>query len=974
MSLNLKVGIKDLSISRYDPQTPEKWREDTLSVVATLGVDHMLSGEYTVKTRGSEDPYLAFHKREQKTKVEELRSTPFRRVSQSSKVGQSPDSSHPIEADQSPQYPRDQKAEDGSDDDVESIARDDVSVTKASDIYTDFEVPNQHAANAGVLGKKYARALLEKGLNKRRYFVRIIDGRHYDEPHEERKKRIALWGLMSKSVKHLPYMLTGIDEHDVQSLWDKVCTNAQPNERELMVTYITQLVDHKKENDCGFETWHSKYLDMLEHLSTVGFTLPELAKLGFLFYLLKGDRRFNGVIEKCKDNNWNYPTCVAKITQKATEIGDTKVPLTARRQRVNQIDTQVQRGQGGNRSRKERRKPPANAKSIDCKNPNCTFGDRCWYRHKPSTKDPSKSPSHTSPKGGGPSGGTKSGPTKKDADKECFVWRDTKDCPQGDRCRFKHSSAAMRLLVNWRSLKEASDCTGATITVGETVELAEASRKTFPGFAGRKASVVSMYSTVQNCKPRHYCKMQLWQEDDKPLEGVALQREEDMYEYLLEHGLPAAALSIVGKGPTHGVNGSERSEASRGIKANAMVDGGASLNVIYTDEFFVGEITDQTVGVQSPGDSSWGTKGKGVILMYSNIDSKKSFAVEWHYAPINAKDRTSYFSPTYMAAKHGWSCESRPDAAYIRDAEGDLIFKVPRGRDTEDENGDLVPGFYVLPEEVFRPRQPSGTSAIRCGAIVKHRLGKARAVGKTNGVAHRLANVSVASFTRDMTEEMDKVLSLHDKLGHPSMEMIFFILGIKDKSLLEQMRDLCTSCQISKLTNKPVGKAALAKASRRNFRVFGDNCGPFIESAGPGYKHFLRLVDEHTSRGVTLLLKQRSEAPKLIQWWIEQQNRKHPNEKVVELRLDGAPEFKSNAMKAWAIEEGIDLQVGLPYAHHHQSKVERSHRTVQESGRAMRHRAGMPKEYWPWAILHASYLADLLPSTEGNAQSALQRG
>ena len=53
-----------------------------------------------------------------------------------------------------------------------------------------------------------------------------------------------------------------------------------------------------------------------------------------------------------------------------------------------------------------------------------------------------------------------------------------------------------------------------------------------------------------------------------------------------------------------------------------------------------------------------------------------------------------------------------------------------------------------------------------------------------------------------------------------------------------------------------------------------------------------------------------------------------PN-KLVEIRLDGAPEFTSNDIKGWAAGMGIStLQ--------HQAKVERAHRTVQRRATPMR--------------------------------------
>ena len=44
MSLNLKLGVKDLRVVNYDPKQPNLWRESVGKCVRVLNVKHMLEG------------------------------------------------------------------------------------------------------------------------------------------------------------------------------------------------------------------------------------------------------------------------------------------------------------------------------------------------------------------------------------------------------------------------------------------------------------------------------------------------------------------------------------------------------------------------------------------------------------------------------------------------------------------------------------------------------------------------------------------------------------------------------------------------------------------------------------------------------------------------------------------------------------------------------------------------------------------
>ena len=58
MSLNLKLGVKDLKVVNYDPKQPSLWRESVGKCVRVLNVKHMLEGCWE-SMEDTNDPYAS---------------------------------------------------------------------------------------------------------------------------------------------------------------------------------------------------------------------------------------------------------------------------------------------------------------------------------------------------------------------------------------------------------------------------------------------------------------------------------------------------------------------------------------------------------------------------------------------------------------------------------------------------------------------------------------------------------------------------------------------------------------------------------------------------------------------------------------------------------------------------------------------------------------------------------------------------
>ena len=1027
MSLNLKLGVRDLTVTNFDPSHLKKWRTSVGRLVNEMNIRHMLSGEY-ISQRDDSDPYkrLVDEKDEldrlHEMEVERQNALSRERLEENQREmdarseargmpslepraqGAKPESEgrekldneiqeklnrlrkefqqrqgHPDEGE--PRQGREEKyyapQGGGREDPTQRQAR--VESVNSSPVKQEGPMPYpQHRRRidweeqslssegsqstragaagraAGLCGKDYAMKLLDRDLGDNVVFIRVYEGRHIREPDTERQKRFVLWKKMADSLKTSKHLLAGVTPLDVQALWVKVCTSAQPNPRELMVTYLLGLLAHTKTTNGGFADWHMRYTDINVDLESVGCGLPDMAKMGWMFYLVGKDMRYESTLNRCKDEDWDYLTCVDKLTQRANEIPDTGVAKNARRQQqtVGAVNNARAEGQG---------KRPCHYH----KRGKCSKGADCQFSHDDGGAGGGQRRPRPAPKPRDGAVDAKSATAEqktekgKDGKPVCFTYKATKQCPKEDTCKFSHQLNAFGSVIpNHCAISEAVDGDGVVIEKGDYVGVCvENGLETQYEPYGMQGTVVELFSVVQDAKVVQYCAI------DYTEETVGAERRQ--LAQALSQGTSTKLLSVVKKASGGSPTPKTQHTVARIApveRMSAAVDTGATIHQTHTNAYFVDYDSSRRRHMAGAGGKTWRTEGEGTVLMHSNCKAGVVIPVVWQYRPGAPM---SFFSFGQVQQRFGWTLRTTATDLYLVDKDGQDLFRCPLGESgAVDEFGEPIPPYHYFPEEVFRPeKRTHGVNAVetRLQRAAKHASNEE----EEKKEAPAAGAVSVRhDGGRDVLKVVRGVMRQHELHGHAHMDKILHMMNISDKRVREAVVNMCVSCAIAKLASKPVGKPVLPKAEKRLYRVFLDCCGPFVESTGPGhYKHFLHIVDESTSYGEVKLLKKRADAITVIKSWVKYQLVRLAPDKLVEMRLDGAPEFKSNDLREWAEKRGINLAHGLPYIHHHQSKVERAHRTVQEGARALRHRAGLPKRLWPYAIRASREALNRIPSS-----------
>ena len=216
---------------------------------------------------------------------------------------------------------------------------------------------------------------------------------------------------------------------------------------------------------------------------------------------------------------------------------------------------------------------------------------------------------------------------------------------------------------------------------------------------------------------------------------------------------------------------------------------------------------------------------------------------------------------------------------------------------------------------------------------------------------------------------------LHKRFGHANVESI--VKGLKDQTIkgydVTAKRSLngkfallngkCDCCMQSKSHLPSFPNASTIKGSAPGQYVVCDIQGPFsIESIG-GERYVLTYTDYYTRHSWTYLLTQKSEAINHLKYLVEVVFKAAR----IELRhyhSDGAGELAGTETRNY-LERVVHATISTSevYTPQRNAIAERKFRTLGEMAKAMLYDSSLPKTFWGYAYLNATYLRNRVPIT-----------
>ena len=157
------------------------------------------------------------------------------------------------------------------------------------------------------------------------------------------------------------------------------------------------------------------------------------------------------------------------------------------------------------------------------------------------------------------------------------------------------------------------------------------------------------------------------------------------------------------------------------------------------------------------------------------------------------------------------------------------------------------------------------------------------------------------------------------------------------------------------------------RATERLALVHSDVAGPFSKRSFTGQRFFVTFIDDCTRLTSVFLIKEKSEVFACFKEWRGFAERE-TGQRIGILRCDGGGEYgiadtyQTGEFNVFRREHSIQLHHTAAGSPQQNGVAERANRTIMESTRSMLTAAGLPKQYWGFAVRCAVYLRNRCPS------------
>ncbi|KAJ0746343.1 putative RNA-directed DNA polymerase [Helianthus annuus] len=205
----------------------------------------------------------------------------------------------------------------------------------------------------------------------------------------------------------------------------------------------------------------------------------------------------------------------------------------------------------------------------------------------------------------------------------------------------------------------------------------------------------------------------------------------------------------------------------------------------------------------------------------------------------------------------------------------------------------------------------------------------------------------------------------HSRLGHPSDQVLAVLKDNFDVKSVEH--GPCDVCHRAKQIRVPF-PISDHKTKSVGELIHLDLWGPYKVTSYEGFKYFLTVVDDFSRTVWCYLLTSKTEVFDNLCSFYELVLTQF-EKKIKVIRSDNGTEFVNNQMNIFCKNKGILHQTSCAYTPQQNGVVERKHRHLLNTARALMFQSNLPLKYWSDCILTAVYLINRLPSSVLNGRS-----
>jgi hypothetical protein len=231
---------------------------------------------------------------------------------------------------------------------------------------------------------------------------------------------------------------------------------------------------------------------------------------------------------------------------------------------------------------------------------------------------------------------------------------------------------------------------------------------------------------------------------------------------------------------------------------------------------------------------------------------------------------------------------------------------------------------------------------------------------------NKTVNLTCTSSHVNATSVIPLSALWHFRLGHLShrrlshMSQLYPTIVVDNKAAC----DVCHYAKQKKLSFPVSTSHSSSKYEMLHFDIWD----PLSIASVHNHKFFLTIVDDYSRYTWIILLKSKAEVSSHIQNFITSiQTQFHITPKII--RSDNGPEFLLHSFYA---SHGILHHKSCVETPQQNGRVERKHQHLLNVGRALLFQSKLPKSFWSYAVLYATFLINRVPTPLLNHKSPYQ--
>ncbi|KAM2129542.1 hypothetical protein ACFX1R_009206 [Malus domestica] len=208
----------------------------------------------------------------------------------------------------------------------------------------------------------------------------------------------------------------------------------------------------------------------------------------------------------------------------------------------------------------------------------------------------------------------------------------------------------------------------------------------------------------------------------------------------------------------------------------------------------------------------------------------------------------------------------------------------------------------------------------------------------------------------------------HRRLGHLSSSRLDFM----SKQLLHfpfASNNACDVCPLAKQHRLPFTVSSIS-SNQPFVLIHCDIWGPFKVASTSRAKYFLTIVDDYSRFTWIFLMQHKHDTQSLLKDFFSFVKTQF-NTSIRNIRVDNGGEFFS--LRDFFKDHGVIYQHSCVYTPQQNGVVERKHRHILETARALRFQANLPLHFWGECVLTAVHLINRLPTPILSKQTPFER-